>query len=351
MLKIILVGLKNCLNLGDVVINDSTEYLIHAIFREINFRNYTLVSIDMTEEDYSHIEGSDLIIFVGGGILKYKYQKFYYYIDKITRMAEMNNIPVIFNAVGVEDYDESNANCKLLQEAINRKCVKQITTRDDLELLQSKYLYNGNISCKVADPAVWTSDVFKVQKKVNTNLIGLGVIREGIFKSNGINVGFDELVILWKNVIDELESQNIKWEVFTTGWPSDMKFAINFMKAIGRECDILKHVRPEPKSAKELVNNISRYKSIIAGRLHANIIAYSLNIPAIGLVWNDKCRFWGENIGFPQRYFESNNLDGRLIVKECIDAMQNGYKEYTREPYKMSVYNSLKRYLINLVNN
>lgn len=350
-MKILMVGLKNGENLGDVIINDSAVFLVKSILEELQYSDYEIETIDMTEEDYQVISTADLIIFTGGGIIKYKYQKFYHYIDEIIQIAEKREIPVIFNAVGVEGYDHSDENCVRLKNAINKSCVKQITVRDDIDLLRSNYIDNNSIYTeKVADSAVWASEVYKVHKKQETHKIGLGVVREGIFRSNGIDIGLEELLVLWRDIIVELEKEKMEWEIFTTGWPSDMKFAINLMKFLGRENEIKDKVRENISSAKELVQVISEYNGIIAGRLHANIVAYSLKISSVGLVWNEKCAFWGMNIRHPERYFRYNEFHGVNIVHECMKAIETGYHEEDRELYKKTSYNSLKRFLVEFIN-
>lgn len=342
MLKILLVGLNTNKNIGDVIISDCTRYLIEKVLRKLKVKEFSITSMDMTLEEYSLIEKSDLIIFAGGGIIKYKYQKFFYYIDRIISIAEKAKVPVIFNGVGVEGFDQDDKNCIVLKKAINNSWVKQITVRDDIELLKRKYITNNNIHLeKVADSAVWTSDVFNIHKKVDARMIGLGMLREGIFRSNSIDIGLEELLIFWSKVIEELESRHIQWQIFTNGWPSDMKFALNLMKYLKREDEIEEKVVPEPQNSKDLIETIANYKGIIAGRLHANIVAYSLKIPSIGLVWNDKCRFWGKNIGYSERYFHYNELDGSKIVNGLLKAIEVGYNEEAREGYKMTTFNSL----------
>jgi polysaccharide pyruvyl transferase WcaK-like protein len=273
-------------------------------------------------------------------------KKFYYYINQIINIAEKHNVPVIFNAVGVEGYDHNDINCMTLKKSINKPCVRQITTRDDIGLLKSKYITNNEIYLeKVADPAVWTKDAFNISKKENSEVIGLGMLREGIFRSNGIDIGLEELLRLWSDIIAELETKDIKWQIFTNGWPSDMKFAINLMKYLKREDEIEELVVPEPGNSKELIETIANYKGIIAGRLHANIVAYSLKVPSVGIVWNDKLKFWGKYIGYPERYFLHHDFDGRKIVDELLKAIEVGYNEEAREDFKMTTYKSLYNFM------
>ncbi|MNF57022.1 Polysaccharide pyruvyl transferase [compost metagenome] len=52
----------------------------------------------------------------------------------------------------------------------------------------------------------------------------------------------------------------------------------------------------KPKTPSDLVNTINRYDLIVAHRLHANIIAYSLGITSIGLRWDTKLHSFFKSI-------------------------------------------------------
>lgn len=344
MKKLLLLGLEKNTNLGDGVIAACTKYLVDKILAEINIP-YSIDSLDIMEDNYNSIPEYDILIFVGGGIIKYRYQKFYDYIDKITAIAELHNIPVLFHAVGVEGYDSSNVNCIQLKNALNRSCVKSITVRDDIQTLKNCYITNPQIfTQKIADSAVWTKSVYRIEKK-EKNIIGLGVIREGIFESNGLKIERNKIFELWAGIIMEIEKRNQEWKIFTNGWSSDMKFAINLMKYLNREAEIEKNVIPIPQKTYDLVNTISQFKGIIAGRLHANIISYSLGIPSIGIIWNDKCKFWGEIINYPERFFGINEFIPKKIVHQCFQSIQEGYEKTDKEQLRNTCYFSLKKLL------
>lgn len=345
MKKILIIGLQKNTNLGDPVIADCTSYLVKKAAQELNIE-CAIEELDMMEEQYEALPDYDMLVFAGGGIIKYQYQKFYQYINDITRIADENNIPVLMAGVGVEGYDESNENCQNLKKALNRSCVKSITTRDDIDCLEQCYIERDGIeTAQVADPAVWTRKVYQIEKNPESKVIGLGVVREGIFRSNGIDIGKDELFTLWSGIIHELENRNIQWKIFTNGWSSDMKFAINLMKHLNREAEMEEKVVPVPTHPEELVRTISDFKGVIAGRLHANIISYSLGIPSIGIVWNPKLKMWGERIGYPERFFEVEEWDAKQIVDQLMSAMEQGYHEDAREEFKDTIYRALKKQL------
>ncbi len=349
-LKLLLIGLRNGQNLGDVVINECTKYLVHKALEKYGVVNEcTVLELDMEKEEYDIVDKVDCIVFVGGGIVKFKYQKFYEYIDKITCIADKNNIPVYFHAVGVEGYDSEDDKCKLLKKALNRDCVKQITVRENHDILTSNYITNSNINtATVSDSAVWSPETFNINKKQGT-CIGLGMIREGIFRSNGIDIGFEELLQFWSDIIHELSIRGLPFKLFTTGWPSDMKFIDNFFKAVKWDEDKYNELVISVSSPEELVSTISKFRGVIAGRLHANIISYSLDIPSVGLVWNDKLKRWGENIMYPERFFSYKQWEAEKVVDTLVKGIEQGYTRVDYSSFRNTSMKSIEDIIVSMI--
>ena len=256
--------------------------------------------------------------------------------------AENNNIPVCLNSVGVEGYDENNIKCRVLKKALNRKCIKIKTTRDDIDRLK-KYINNKKdiILKKVSDIAVYTNVVYKKEKVKNSNCIGLGVSRGNLFIDNGIKYSEEKLLILWKNIINKLEEKNKNWKIYTNGLEADNIFARKLLERWGYSKDKL----IIPNSPEELIDSIASFKGIIATRLHSNIIAYSLKIPAIGLVWNEKLKMFGESIKYPERYFEIKDFDANKIIQALEKAIEEGYTNVSLDKYRESVKEELEYFI------
>jgi len=377
--KIILAGLLKDKNLGDRVIADCTKYLYNQVIMEKIPVEYCWVELKgslqskrkgtnlvvvlrrlikklnwnglfdrisykiekQTKYFESIIKGGDLIVVVGGGLIKYRYQQFWLYISGLIYAAERQRIPVILNAVGIEGYNPHNRRCQVLRKALNSPIVMAITTRDDLNTLREKYLLRNTkiISKLVADPAVFSGTVYQIKKSSNSDLIGIGLIRGGIFKDNGIPLSRNAIINLYVNIILELETRNIPWVFFTNGLPADVELVEIIYKKIGRPFNFKEIL--VPKSAYELVENISKFKAIIAARLHACIIAYSLGIPAIGLVWNGKLLEFGKNIGYSHRFISCNNFHSKHIVDILEDAIDKGYDLEQQKIYKMTIQSSI----------
>lgn len=288
----------------------------------------------------------DLIVFAGGGLIKYHQQEFHYIINDITKFANKKRIPVIFNAVGVEGYEEKNTGCMILKKAINRKCVKFISTRDDLELLQNKYIFKNIQTSLVADPAVWTKETYKVKKK-KSNIIGIGVIRPNIFEKYLYSVKEETLLKMFSQTIRKLKKLGYEVKLFTNGAISDQKFIEqlkDYMK-LGKSFD--KMVEPRPEKAQELIDLISGYDIVLGTRLHSNIISYSLGIPTVSIVWNNKQLMFAKINGIEEFFITKENFNADYIVEKILKSKKQ--KKIDNKKYKQTVYNFLETAITRII--
>lgn len=383
MKKIILAGLSTDRNLGDIVIADCAKFLFNEETKKISDVEYgnldltgyyksiakkpfllrkmygawnRLVNLFITNKmkrqvlQHSkyyqrHIKNASLIVIVGGGMIKYKYQHFWLYLSGLIDAAERVGVPIVLNALGVEGYNENDPRCQILKRALNNPAVKVITTRDDIDTLQKCYL-RGNrqvISRKVADPAVYAADAYNVQQSKNLGCVGVGLIRGNIFKDNEVTLSKEDVAMLYINILTELDSRGIAWKVFTNGLPADLELAHEIFTAIGKSNEVDNILVPQ--TAKQLLEIIAGFNAVIAARLHACIISYSLNIPAVGLVWNDKLLLFGESIGHPERFITSDKFDKAYIVNQLEKAQEEGFNMENVEAYNQTIKDSIKEIL------
>ncbi len=359
MKNIVLCGLINDRNLGDPTIYLSTKYSVEKYLSEkhIKFKIKTLDMLWRKDSKYrknnrirmfykkiknkiyhdiikkTHTEAyiekrinssTTAIIFCGGGLFMYtNLKELYQSIGKILKYAEKYNVPVMFSGIGVEEYSETSEECQKLKNSINKDCVKVITTRDNLEMLQKNYVRNLNKikTLKVSDPVCSISKIYK-KAKMQDNTIGLNIIRGTIFKEYGNNISEDEMLQFYSELYAKL-SQKFKVKLFTNGTIPDQLFAKKIVEKLNLDKKVL---IPRPKTVKQLIKTITSFQAIIGTRLHASIIAYSYNIPCIGLVWNVKQIFFGKCIGYPNRFFDIKNFDSDKILKELETAIKVGYK-------------------------
>jgi hypothetical protein len=96
-----------------------------------------------------------------------------------------------------------------------------------------------------------------------------------------------------------------------------------------------------------LLKQMRNYDGIISCRLHPSIIGFSLNIPAVGLIWNGKVSGFYEGIGYPERAIERRDFNAEAVVDRLEAAMESGVTK--DEDHIMSVYRSLFYGIKNIV--
>lgn len=261
----------------------------------------------------------------------------------LAEVAEELDIPLIFNAIGIEGNHNSNdKQYKKLKKILNKKCVKMCSTRDRIDVLK-EYIDSSDVTCrKVCDTGVWTSEALGIKKDEDSNLIGLNVIIPERFKDYGKNISENDLLEFWKNLSSELLKKGYKIKFFTNGMIADYQFAKKIVDYCHYNQEVLIDI---PKDEVEMVKNISKFKAIIANRLHSCIAAYSLDIPAIGLAWNDKLLFWGNEINKNECFFDYNELNYIEIIKQMEYEIKNGYNQEYKKDFKKSVYDFLDQTL------
>ncbi len=337
-LKILLVCIVNR-NYGDTIIADCTEYLIKKALGK-TAEDCSIMRYKIDCGDLWQIGFADMVIFAGGGLIKFRQEEFYTHFAQIIAEADRHGVPVFINSVGVEGYDGEDECCLMLKEHINMDCVKGISVRDDIDLLKEKYITRHGLRVRgVFDPAVCAGEVYGA-KGGNGNVIGLNVARGKLFPDYG-NPQIDEEYMLdfWCGVAGLLEEKGQSWRVFTNGAGGDERFADKLMERLGHGEKL-----PTPMSAEELVNNISSFSGIIAVRMHACITSYSLGIPCVSLVWNDKLRIWGDKIGSPASFIKPDDIKPDVVVEQLFNVLQRGR---TKVGFfkKHGVYHELKRFI------
>ena len=214
----------------------------------------------------------DLCVFVGGSLFM---DYFCLPIYKIIKTCDKRDIPIIFNSCGISN-NENIIFKKLMSCALKKSVVKYVSLRDGYESFQKRYHYNSEI-IKSHDIAINCSTIYSIQKLDCSQTIGLGVMYIEKYEK--------ELFVFWRDVIKNLEKRNIKYKVFCNGDIYDYNF-INKMYVKG----IFKKDKIEirPKKPIDLVDLIANYRCVISFRLHSHIIAASLEIPSVAIVWNAK---------------------------------------------------------------
>lgn len=299
---------------------------------------------------YKQLKDVDCLVVTGGGLVKYKYEFFWNSLYSLIRVAEKKNVPVLFNAVGIEGYDNDNYKCRQLKKCLNNKIIRQITVRDDIETLVNCY-FDGHpkIPCyAVADSAVWSSDCYGVKRNnKDSNKIGLCVARGNLFQDNGLPFSSNQLEQLYVEIAKDLLTEGYEVVIFTNGANCDRSMAIkvgDLLKDYSGSVNVwLPDVHPITwQGAQGLISKIASLKAVVATRMHTCIISYSLGVPCVGLVWNDKLFLWGKNIKQEANFLKCCDLMPNKVVEQLKIAMYTEIDESYKLRFKNTVSDSIK---------
>ncbi len=239
----------------------------------------------------------DVILFAGGQMFL---DSFVNQIHYVCNYAEVNKIPVFFNACGYGKLSEANKT--ILKEIFQFKCIKYISVRDN----KDKFLELTDKSVHdVNDTALIVNQHFEVVKK-KTNEIGIGIMVTPLFSTY-------KQIAYWKKVINLLDAKGVKFKVFTNGSIVDQQFAKHVIEKCGLNSDELLLARPTTPD--ELVKNISRFKKILSMRLHSLIIAYSLSIPALSISWDSKVKAFYKKANMEHYCYQMFDRPDLIVAK------------------------------------
>ena len=407
-IRILLLTNRDSDNVGDQIIEATAISILKAIMKnlgvppqgfEISSRAAGIISKKymktrdpaLLESARKAIAAADVVVFGGAPLFNYTYQSFYLRTIKTLELAEEYGVPVLFSSIGVEPYDATNRKSQALKKALALSCVRQITTRDDLESVQ-RYVEGTDVAvAHVSDPAVLADIVFRksshpasqddvaastnvsarMRRRVKalgrqvlalrkqgapataaptaalatakalvaappTKRVGLVVTRAGIFADNGIAFSEADQTRFWLDVIALLSDRGYDYKLFTTGHFSDEVFLDAMVRAHGIP---LSKAALTVNSPEELIAELSACAGVIAYRLHASITSFAYSIPSVGLSWNFKVPYFYESVGHGDRALGPERWNATEVVGALEKAMAEGV--HKDEAFLMTVYETL----------
>lgn len=288
---------------------------------------FTAVKIRCKKYYSNLLKSVDGLIF-GGGSIKYGTQKVWAYYSLAIETAQRMGIPVMFNAMNIQKADQNNWKCRFLLEHLNLPCVKMITSRDGnygVERLKKEYHIRRDIICKgVGDVAFWIPDCYHTFKNPHAQKVGINLIYGNIFIRYGNHLTEEELLNIYCELLRKLDEEKIEWELFTNGLTSDYDFGRKLLKIYGNK----KLKIRIPASDFDLLQMIRNYRIILGARLHACICAYSLDIPFVGFIWDEKLLYFSRMAGLEQFFVMEKDLTSDELFIKIMSMISNNMEHY-----------------------
>lgn len=280
------------------------------------------------------------------GMLKFTTQNFSYLYDLLLKEAGKLQLPVMISAASIAEKNDEDWRCEQLKEVVKSPSLKIITTRDGrqgLDRLKKEYPVRSDVFCDYAgDPALWIPDAYNVRKAAGKHCIGINLIRSDIYLSYGGHTSEDELMEFYENLISNLLQKNEPFKLFCNGITSDYEVGKKLLQRLSLSDDYL---CPKPENSKQFFSEISQFDIVFGARLHACLTSYALDIPVVGLLWDDKLRFFSDNAGIKNYFLEENQLIGEKAAELLINSRKYDYDHNIRDHYKNRTKESIGKFL------
>ena len=318
-------------NFGDMLIKTCFEELLKVVLKNCRKNDFSIFNMPLKEIDVDKIKKSNIVFFAGGGLIGNSYLDFYKYVKEILDICTNFNKQVYFSSIGINNMDASSNEINSdLQTLLNSPCIKKISVRENKDFFEK---YNTNIEIReVCDPAVWVRYVYNIIPKYN-DVIGINVVRGGLFKDNNIAWKFKAEINYLISLKEMLEKENINYVFYTNG-----SFLDNVaLRHIVKKYKIDKKNYKLVNTSKELVETISNFKFVCSIRMHSAIISYSFGIPSINIIWNEKIKYFYQNIKREDDMFSIDDIN----LDKILQKIKTAKKIIPNKKYMMSLYSYL----------
>ncbi|WP_211441164.1 polysaccharide pyruvyl transferase family protein [Collimonas humicola] len=215
----------------------------------------------------------------------------------------------------------SSVGANLFQRALKNMAPVRISARDMLSAQHmKKYLAIDGDVCITPDPAIYSRQTYAQDPRAahSGNVLGICIscpleVNHGVTSGPAYESKISEF---FENLALQATALGYVVKFFTNGAPEDEVFK----DALAARLNSHRIVNvPRAAAPAQLVENIRACDYIIAHRLHANIVAYALDIPAIGLNWDVKVKSFFELIGRSRFFIPSPIPD----VESTLDLLKH----------------------------
>ncbi len=325
-------------NFGDNLIRICFEAILRIVLSNLAVNDYNIKVMHLKSIDEKLVASSDIIFFAGGGLFGFSYLNLFDYTEKIVEIADKKKIPVIFSSMGINNMDATPESEKRIEKLLNKSCVRAFSGRENIDFFK-KYVHSNTqyVPQLVADPAVWVRDIYSRYLTTSRDkIVGINVVRGGLFKDNGNVWNIDEEMAYLNGLKELLDKAHIKYRFYTNGSVLDN----NALRYFAKTYQISEESLIFPHSTREFIETVGKFKAVIAIRMHSAIVSYSLGIPSICLVWNEKIPHFYQNIGYEDRALPLSQWTCENVY-ESLQKLLNDKKYHTNEKYLMTTYEYL----------
>lgn len=279
------------------------------------------------------------LIFGGGQMLSDLALNFPLKFAFVVELASAAQARMAVSAVGVSG-KWSPAGRALFRKALSQPLMRSFGVRDS----QSRDRLEAHVPALAGqvvvtvDPGIWAGEVYGLSRRAETSerlTIGLGVSEPAelaAYAHAADDFSEDAMLAYWSKLARILIEAEHRPVLFTNGSEDDEVFLDRLMaqlQSLGVTPDRL----PRAVTPAALADHFRQLDALVSHRLHANIIAFSAGIPSVALVWDDKVRAFAQVAG-REHWTLSAGANARQTADLVIEAARAGVDLERRDALK-----------------
>lgn len=295
---------------------------------------YTLLSLLAAKYrgDFPKLDDQafDLAIIGGGQLIMDNELSFPTKIFLLTRELGRDTKAIAFYSCGV-GHSWSMIGRWLCSRVLKHPRVTALSVRDmaSRQNLAEVFRIKPDAIDVIYDPALWAAETYNIRRAPDSNNVGLGVmaplrVSRAIKPEYTAKFNAEFLTRLWIETAAALIDQGHTVALFTNGAPEDQTLAEKVFAALPDRYRSSATLISRPRIPEELVRTISGFKAIIAQRLHAHVIAYSLGIPSVGLIWGSKMEEFAALTERRRFFLDIDQLTSAHLIQALAEALTHG---------------------------
>ncbi|SDP06521.1 polysaccharide pyruvyl transferase family protein [Clostridium gasigenes] len=286
----------------------------------------TIKNIDWSSVE-KEIKSTDILIIGGGNMLMGLSYDFPMILNKYTKIAKKFNKEIRIVSVGVGPF-KNKIVTNIVKQSV--KNIKHISTRDKISQEKLQAITKRADILLSCDPALLYDNITNMNKKEK---IGVSIYpyKDPYLNTKGNSKEYEKYITEFANLINDIHIRfNKEIVLFST--------EANDYKCVKEVYDKLYNTTKSDTtisyiySFDQVIELYNQIKILIGTRLHSMIIAYTQEIPLIGLSWQPKVDGFFEYIEKDSYKFNIADIGekNKEILDKCI-YINNNYEKYINE--------------------
>lgn len=255
------------------------------------------------------INGADVAVFGAGLLFTDKNLRMPMKIAAAASVIRDRDLPIAIHAVGVSD-DWSTNGAALFKEAFLGADVIWASVGDEVSGKHWRRQFgaaNRPTPFVSMDPAILAAKTYAsaghdTARRRNRPVIGVSITHPSTLVTQSDQGGAEQIapnVNFYRQCVDALAAKECDILVFSNGAPEEESYLRRCFTPgyLGKFPEGQVDIEPPGKTPEDLVKTIRNCDALLSHRLNACIVAYSCQIPHVGLTLNSSLDAFFENVG------------------------------------------------------